>query len=96
LATRDNDDVKRREVAESWSTEHGVKLTPDDINCEGCLTEVGIIFSHCEVCEIRRCGKDQAVENCAYCGEYICDKLENFLVMVPDAKKRLDEIRAGM
>jgi hypothetical protein len=96
LATRENDDAKRREVAEFWSKEFGANIQPQDINCDGCLSEGGVLFHHCEVCEIRKCGVDKAVENCAYCAEFACDKLENFLSMVPEAKARLDRIRSGM
>jgi hypothetical protein len=51
------------------------------------------VFQHCTVCEIRKCGMDQEVVNCAHCDEYACDKLTKFFEMVPDAKKTLDEIR---
>jgi len=96
LATRKNNDAKRREVAELWSKEFGADIQPQDINCDGCLSEGGILFHHCEVCEIRNCGKDKAIQNCAYCAEYACDKLENFFSMVPEAKTNLDRIRTGM
>lgn len=96
IATRDDDDEKRRKVAIFWSKEFGADIKPQDINCDGCMTENGILFSHCEVCEIRRCGKEKAIKNCAYCNDYICDKLEGFYKMAPDAEKRLDEIRSEM
>ncbi|HEY44055.1 MAG TPA: DUF3795 domain-containing protein [Anaerolineae bacterium] len=96
LATRKNNDAKRREVAELWSKEFGADIQPQDINCDGCLSEGGILFHHCEVCEIRNCGKDKAIQNCAYCAEYACDKLENFFSMVPEARVQLDRIRSGL
>ena len=96
LATLNNDDKKRREVAELWSKEYGANIRPEDINCESCLSDSENVFSHPKVCEIRKCGKAKGVVNCAHCSEYACEQLEKFLGMVPDAKRRLDQIKAGL
>ena len=96
LATRDDDDEKRAEVAQLWSKEFKTEFKPEDINCEGCLSEGENIFSYAKTCEIRKCGKEKGVVNCAYCSDYSCEKLDKFFEMVPDAKKRLDEIRAKL
>ena len=95
LATRNDDDEKRREVAEIWSRQFDANIKPQDINCEGCLTDGGNCFSYCEVCEIRKCGKEKEIENCGYCNDYVCDKLEKFFHTVPGSRKRLDRIRSG-
>jgi hypothetical protein len=96
LATRDNDDEKRAEVAQLWSKEYKTDIKPEDINCEGCLSDSGNLFSHPKTCEIRKCSKEKDVVNCAYCSDYACEKLEKFFKMVPDAKTRLDEIKAKL
>jgi hypothetical protein len=95
IATRDDDDKKRVEVAETWSKQFKVDVKPEDINCDGCLSDGPRIFSHCKVCEIRKCGKEKSVVNCAYCNEYACEKLGQLFQMVPDARKRLDNIRGA-
>jgi hypothetical protein len=38
LATQENDDLKRKEVAEMWSKEFQAAFKPEDINCDGCTT----------------------------------------------------------
>jgi len=96
LATRDDDDEKRAEVAQQWSKEYNTDLKPEDINCEGCLSDGEILFNYTKACEIRKCGKERGLLNCAHCDEYACEKLEKFFQMVPDAKKRLDEIRSNL
>ena len=96
IATKSDDDEKRAEVAETWSKQYNVDIKPEDINCDGCLSDSERLFSHCKVCEIRKCGKERSIANCAYCDEYACEKLEKFFQMVPDAKKRLDEIRSRL
>jgi hypothetical protein len=94
LATRENDDARREEVAELWSKEFGADIRPQDINCVGCTAEEGAHFNHCRICEIRKCGREKGVVNCAFCGDYPCAELSNFFEMVPEAKTRLDRIRA--
>ncbi len=93
IATQSDDDEKRKETAKAWSKQYNTKLAPEDINCTGCLSEIEPIFGHCNVCEIRKCGKAKGIANCAYCDEYACEKLEKFFQIVPDAKKRLDGIK---
>ena len=93
VATRDNDDAKRREVAELWAKEFLPGLTAEDINCDGCLTD-GVLFSYCKDCKIRACAMDRGVVNCAYCEDYACGKLDELFAMAPEAKARLDGLRA--
>ena len=93
LATKKDDDNERKRIAELWSKQYNADIKPEDINCEGCLSEGGRLFSYCEVCEIRRCGQEKHVDNCAYCDDYACEKLNNFFDMAPDAKLTLEEIR---
>ena len=95
-ATQKNDDEERRKVAETWSSEYGVDVKADEINCAGCASPEGPHFKHCNVCEIRQCGLEKKVANCAHCGDYACDRLTKFFEMVPDAKTRLDAVKAGL
>jgi len=92
IATQENDDTKRREVAEAWSKAMGKEIKPEEINCEGCLTTNGRHINYCNICEIRKCGTKKGVENCAYCIDYKCEKLVKFLKQAPEAEKTLEEI----
>lgn len=96
IATRADDDAMRAEVAALWAEEYGAVIKPENINCDGCTSEGGIRYQHCEVCEIRKCGVAKGVLNCAYCDEYACSKLSKFFTMVPESKIKLDGIRAGL
>jgi hypothetical protein len=95
LATLADDDHQRRKVAQQWSNEYKSDIKPEDINCEGCLPGGSVYFTHCRVCEIRACGVDRGLQNCGYCDDFACEKLERFLELVPDARRRLTEIRSG-
>ena len=91
-ATVDDDDALRAKTASEWSKMFNVDIPPVAINCMGCNTE-GVKFHHCSECKIRSCGEARAVENCADCSEYACEKLEEFFKMVPEAKETLDGLR---
>jgi len=96
IATQRNDDAKRTEVAEVWSKQYGRTMKPEDINCDSCTSEGKRHIGYCHVCEIRKCGKQKPIANCAHCDEYPCEKLGAFFKVVPDAKVRLDEIKSGL
>lgn len=96
LATKNDDDNERKNTAELWSKRYNTDIKPEDINCDGCLSVGGKNFNYCNVCEIRRCGKERHLENCAYCDEYICKKLNKFFKIAPEGKTTLDEIKKGL
>jgi hypothetical protein len=83
------------EVAQQWSKLYNADIKPGDIYCDGCLSEGGYLFSHCNVCELRKCGMEKSVENCAHCPDYACEKLEQFFQLVPEARKQLDGLRSS-
>lgn len=92
IATLESDDAKRKEVAEAWSKAFGHEIKPEDINCDGCLTVDGRHINYWSACEIRKCGTEKEVENCAYCVDFKCEKLKKFHEQAPEAKKTLEEI----
>lgn len=93
LATRENDDDLRTKVARLWSRQFYMRLKPDDINCDGCLSRTGRMVPHCKSCEIRACALKNNMANCAHCDRYRCETLNRFLTIMPAARHRLDEIR---
>lgn len=96
IATRDDDNEKRTEVANEWAAMYEAELKASDINCGGCTSVGATLFQHCTVCEIRKCGVGRGVVNCAHCDEYACGRLEEFFERAPDCRKQLDAIRASL
>ena len=96
LATQKDDDSERQKVAEDWSKLFNTKIEPQDISCDGCLSEGGRLYKHCITCPIRNCGLERGVKNCAYCDDYACQKLIEWFSSVPSAKITLDKIREGL
>ena len=92
IATKDDDDSKRAEVAKEWSAMYNADIKSEDINCNSCCSEEQK-FSYCNVCEIRKCCMEKELENCAGCDMYTCNKLEDFFKLAPDARKALDNLR---
>ncbi len=97
LATQANDQAALRRVRDQWREEYNVpQMTVDDVTCDGCLVE-GLKCGHCAECDIRACGRSRGVVNCAHCADYAgCDMLKRFFGFVPDAKAKLDQIRATL
>jgi hypothetical protein len=98
LATREKDKKKKEEmiidIIDECKEQYGIELKREDVtDCDGCRTEGGRLFSGCKQCPIRNCAREKNVENCAYCEDYACEKLEKFFVKDPEAKKRLYRIR---
>lgn len=101
LATREKDPKKKHEmrvdIARQIEEHYGGEFKPEDVtDCDGCKTENGRLFSGCYNCQIRKCAKGKAIENCAHCNEYACDKLLKFFVKDPEPRERLDEIKKSL
>jgi len=96
LATQNDDAAERQRLAEVWSRQFQSEIKPEDINCDGCLTESGRQIGYCAMCEIRKCAQERRVENCAHCDDYACETLVAFFGQSSDSKAKatLDEIRA--
>jgi len=95
LATRDNDEVRRAEVAKEWSEKFGAEIQPETINCMGCPSD-GPLFFYCAMCDIRKCASEKGLATCAQCDDYACEKLEAFFKMAPESKECLEEIRRNL
>ncbi len=93
IATKEDDDTKRRDLAEQWSKQFDFEMKPEDINCDGCMSDSERKLGYCSTCEIRNCGMEKGLENCAYCNEYTCEKLDKFHEHNPKLREILDNIR---
>jgi hypothetical protein len=104
VATRETDLKKQRQMREdivvAIKKYLGEEKRVEDItDCDGCKVQSGRLFSNCQKCLIRKCASEKGLENCAYCGEYACEKLSKFFDSEGEqagAKKRLDAIRKSL
>lgn len=100
LATIESDKIRQKAmrlaIVEEYMRQYRMSLQLQDItDCDGCRTNTGRLFSGCVDCEIRKCATARDLQNCAYCVDYICEKLRKHFLMDPGAEKRLEKIRAG-
>ena len=94
LATQKEDDELRRQVQKNYKNNFKMDIKLEDVNCDGCNSDEKVFF-FCSTCRVRKCAREKNYENCAYCEEYICRKLNGlYKVLPPDykAKETLEEI----
>jgi hypothetical protein len=81
-------------IAEQISKIYGTTPKPEIISdCDGCKKINARLFTGCTGCQIRKCAIEKNLENCAYCSDFACDKLERHYVYDPGSRSRLEEIR---
>ena len=90
IATIHNNNAHRKKVAALWTELNGVEITPEMINCVGCLIE-GPKTPYCEsLCPIRHCAMGKKVETCGNCAEKeSCEKLAAITGNNADAAQNL-------
>jgi len=96
IATQKNDYEEKARVAKEWSEMYKTEFKPEDIGCDGCLTATGKQIPYCSTCWVRKCASEKNLANCAYCVDYPCTKLDEFLNMAPEARTNLEEIKKGL
>jgi hypothetical protein len=101
LATREEKKEEqarmRVEIARMCREQYWMKIEMEDVtDCDGCRTEGGRLFSACKDCAVRNCVKQKGIENCAYCSDYACERLEAIFATEPAARTRLDEVRSAI
>jgi len=98
LATQANDEAEKERVAATWREMYKApSIDAAYVTCDGCLSLDGHLGGHCLECNIRACGLERGVANCAHCADYeTCAKLAKFFEAVPDARATLDGIREAL
>jgi len=101
LATREENKTEqermRAEIAQICKEQYGMEYGREDItDCDGCRTVSNRLFPACKNCPIRNCAMQKGIENCAYCSEYMCEKLEVFFATEPTAKTHLEKMRSNI
>jgi hypothetical protein len=76
-------------LRDGWHTYFGFRIPPEDIYCDGCHTDDGGQIDNS--CPVRPCVLEREIDNCTYCDDYICEKLETRLVNFQDIQARFEQ-----
>lgn len=94
-ATRLGDLELKKQIAKYWSDQSEFKFKPEDVDCNGCKSD--LISGFCrKLCLIRPCAIKKNVITCAHCDDFKCEVLKEYLSTDPDADNKLQEIRKAL
>lgn len=97
IATQADDAAALEQVAAQWREEYSAPdITVETVICDGCTVESERHCGNWYECDMRACGAERGVANCAHCSDYACDRLESFFGAVPDARTVLDNIHRSL
>jgi hypothetical protein len=54
FATRNDDDEARGRTAAFYKEKFGLNFKPEEINCDGCRSDEGMLIAYCRTCEVRQ------------------------------------------
>jgi hypothetical protein len=74
IATQSNNIEKLKEVAVLWKKAGWREniVLPEEMVCYGCNTERKCIYDY-----IKKCALEKGIDNCGFCPNYPCEKIEN-------------------
>ncbi|MDP2173512.1 MAG: DUF3795 domain-containing protein [Candidatus Cloacimonadaceae bacterium] len=91
-ATQEKDMENKKDIAVRWSKNYDANLSPEDINCDGCMSD-GTHFGWCAKCPIRACVVNKDYQSCAECKDFPCATNEFLYNAVPSAKETILALR---
>jgi hypothetical protein len=76
-SARSDDPAVRQQLVDGWRRIFGHEhYTAENVKCDGCLSD-GLLADH--ECTARPCAIERGVQNCAYCDDFVCDKVGHLL-----------------
>ena len=79
----------RQILSDGWHKYFGFRIPPEEIYCEGCLSVDGKQID--SGCPVRPCVIDRGIDNCAYCGDFVCEKLQSRMVNFHEIQTRFNQ-----
>jgi hypothetical protein len=69
-------------LSDGWHAYFGFRIPPARVQCDGCMAEAPRLID--QACPVRPCAIARGVANCAACSEYVCERLQERLVVYED------------
>jgi len=74
---RSDDPAIRQRLVDGWRRIFGhERYTAENVKCDGCLSSGRLADKQCEA---RPCAIERGVKNCAYCEDFVCEKVRHLL-----------------
>ena len=74
-------------LSDGWHKYFGFRIPAEQIVCDGCAAEDPQLID--QSCPVRPCVIERALQNCAQCSEYVCERLVGRLVVYEDIVARV-------
>ena len=76
-AARSDNPAVRQKLVDGWHRIFGhQQYTVENVKCDGCLNNGRLADKECKV---RPCAIERGVQNCAYCEDFVCQKVSPLL-----------------
>ncbi|UCD17204.1 MAG: DUF3795 domain-containing protein [Candidatus Zixiibacteriota bacterium] len=76
-AARSDDPVVRQKLVDGWRKIFGHQnYTAENVKCDGCRNNGRLADKGCKA---RPCAIERKVDSCAYCNDFICDRIRHLL-----------------
>jgi hypothetical protein len=93
-ATAFDDDDLRAAYAQKVFAQFKLEVEPAKVNCHGCR-DARPKTGFCAWCQVRSCAIERGYENCAYCPDYACDKLDKVHAAMINVGKAVDGVASA-
>jgi hypothetical protein len=75
-------------LGDGWYKYFGFRVPPEKIICDGCMSDNPKLID--QACPVRPCALEKGLDNCSQCGQYVCGKLTERLVVYDEVKNRVN------
>lgn len=76
-AARSDDPAVRQQLVDGWRRIFGHQMyTVENVRCDGCLSDGRLADKQCKA---RPCAIERGLQSCAFCEDFICDKIKHLL-----------------
>jgi hypothetical protein len=76
-AARSDDPAVRQKLVDGWRKIFGhQQYTAENVRCDGCLSDGRLADKECKA---RPCAIERGFKNCAYCDDFVCDRVGHLL-----------------
>ena len=76
----------QQRLSDGWHKYFGLRLPASDVCCDGCMAEHPELID--KSCPVRPCVIEKGLDNCSQCGQHVCDRLKERLVVYEDVKSK--------